>query len=271
MRYVISMLFFLLAPTTQVLAEVQASRDVAYGAHPQQRYDVYHVQGRTDRPLIVMLHGGGWATGSKDNAGVWKAKVGHFVPEGYVFASVETRLLGDGANPLTQANDLAKAVAHLRANASRYGADSNRVILMGHSAGAHVAALVAADTDLRRVTGPLAGVVVLDTGALDLEALMANDPSRIFRKAFGTDPQFWQTASPKAQVSKGAPQFLAICRTRSAHVCAHARAFASTAASKGVRVEVRPTSMNHRQINTQLGRDQRYTTLVSDWISDALR
>lgn len=253
------------------LAEVRAVKDVSYGGHSEQRYDVYFDSLAKGRPLIIMLHGGAWATGAKDNTGVWRAKAAHFVPDGYVFASVETRLLGDGADPLTQAGDLAQAVAHLRANAARYGGDGARVILMGHSAGAHVAALVGADADLRRQAGPLEAVVVLDTGALDLEALMADDPSRVFRRAFGADPRYWNVSSPKAQITPGAPPFLVVCRTRSDHVCAHARDFAAAAAAKGVGVTVLPSAMSHRQINTELGRDPDYTHRVSNWMSEALR
>lgn len=252
-------------------AQISAARDVSYGAHPEQAYDVYFDPEARSAPLIIMLHGGAWAFGNKEAANVWQDKSGYFVPRGYVLVSVETRLLGDGADPRTQAEDLARAVAHIRRNAARWGADPSQVILMGHSAGAHVAALVGADAGLRRITGPLDGVVVLDTGAVDLVALMQNDPRRLLTRAFGTDPNYWAFTSPRERLDRSAPPFLVVCRTTTADVCRHAESFAARAQDLGVPVRVAPSGKSHRGINADVGVDPGYTRAIAGWIETALR
>lgn len=252
-------------------AEISVARDIRYGAHPDHRYDVYFDEAVAGAPVIIMLHGGGWVRGRKEAAGVWRAKSAYFVPRGYVFVSVETRLLDDGADPRAQAEDLARAVAHIRARAASWGGDPGRVILMGHSAGAHVAALVGADPMLRSVSGPLRGVVSLDTAALDLEAVMAGDPPRLFWKAFGEDPDYWEQASPLARLDAGAPPFLAVCRVRGGDVCDHARTFADAAGALGVEVSVMPMRRSHRAINQDLGTDPAYSGRVADWITRVAR
>ncbi|MEO1194735.1 MAG: alpha/beta hydrolase [Pseudomonadota bacterium] len=266
----IGLLVLLLSVAGPAWADITASRDIAYGSHPEQAYDIYFDQSAKDAPMIIMLHGGAWAFGRKEADSVWKDKATYFVPRGYVFASVETRLLGDGADPRRQAEDLARAVAHMRANAARWGADGSQVVLIGHSAGAHVAALVGADRELRRVAGPLAGVVVLDTGTLDLVGLMQNDPRRLFTRAFGRDRAYWAFTSPRERLDSAAPPYLVFCRM-SDDVCGHARHFADRARQLGVGVSVRPTAKSHRAFNADVGRDLRYTAAIERWMEDALR
>lgn len=259
---------FLLSPP--VVAADGISRDVAYGRHEEQRYDVYFDKSTHNAPIIVMLHGGGWSFGRKEARRVWKDKAAHFVPRGYVFVSAETRLIRDGARPHAQAEDLARAVADIRARAADWGGDPSRIILMGHSAGAHIVSLVAADPDLRAITGPIKGVVALDSGALDLVDLMQDDPRRIFFRAFGTDPDYWAEMSPKEQIKRGAPPYLVVCRATGG-VCDRARRFKDTADRLGVPVTLMPSPRSHMAINADLGRAPDYTAMVETWIEDALR
>lgn len=271
MRFLAIVFVFFSLSASAVAQDIRKAANVAYGAHAAQRYDVYTQPERGNAPLLIMLHGGAWRTGSKDAVRVWKAKAAHFVPQGYVFASVDTRLLDDGADPRAQAEDFARAIRHIRQNADRWGADAERVVLMGHSAGAHVAALVASDARLRAVSGRLDGVVVLDSGALDVEALMARNPVRLFRRAFGDTPQGWRDASPVAQLDRHAPLFLVLCRARAEFVCDDANRFAATARGLGVIAQVYPVRKSHRAINADLGTPGRYTERVSTWIAQAVR
>ena len=99
------------------------------------------MRAKTDRaPLVIFVHGGGWKRGDKNNAtGQHKAR--HYVRQGYAFASINYRLVPD-ATVEQQAADVASAVAYLRGNAQRLGIDAKLIVLMGHSAGAHLVALV---------------------------------------------------------------------------------------------------------------------------------
>jgi arylformamidase len=118
--------------------------DVAYGDDALQKFDVYYGAAFRGAPVILMVHGGGWARGDKTNAKVVTNKVAHCVPAGYVFISVNYRLLPE-ADPVQQAVDVAHALAFAQRNAARWGGDPTRFVLMGHSAGAHLVALLASD------------------------------------------------------------------------------------------------------------------------------
>ena len=88
---------------------------------------------------MVYVHGGGWKRGDKSRVG---EKVEFFTGRGWVFVSVNYRLLPEGAHP-ANVNDVARALAWVHDHATDYGGDPDRLFLMGHSAGAHLAALVA--------------------------------------------------------------------------------------------------------------------------------
>jgi acetyl esterase/lipase len=121
--------------------------EVAYGPGPRQRMDVYRALDSTGAPLatpapvVIFVHGGSWHTGSKgDYAWVGKA----LAQQGFTAV-----LPNYGLMPATRfpafVDDVAQAVAHARAHAAAWGGDTTNVVLMGHSAGAHLAALVAYD------------------------------------------------------------------------------------------------------------------------------
>ena len=270
MRLILALLCLLAGSAAP--AEPLQSRGIAYGADSAQRLDVYSDTAHQASPIIVMLHGGGWKRGTKFMPVVWKDKVAWWVPRGYVFVSVETRLLPE-ARPDAQADDFAKAVAFVQKNARKWGGDPSRVVLMGHSAGAHIAALLASDTDLRRRNGvaPLRGAVALDSGALDLEAVMTARHFPLYDDAFGTDPDYWAQVSPLRRMSSDAPPIMAVCSSQRRRVCDEAQDYAGAAARKGVEVTVLPVALSHRQINGNLGEPSDFTSVVSDWIADKVR
>ena len=199
-------------------------QELAYGADPAQQLDVYRAQNATNAPIIVMLHGGGWRTGDKRNANVWQKKATHWVGQGYIFISVNTRLL-PGTHPVDQSRDLAAAMAFVQQNASQIGGDRDRIILMGHSAGAHVAGLLATRNDLQREASVQrwAGTILLDSAVLDVDAVMREYPSRVYRRAFGTAPDYWRVASPIAFLNRQDQPFLIVCSTLRDTPCPAAR------------------------------------------------
>jgi acetyl esterase/lipase len=111
--------------------------DIAYGPDPAQRFDVYVSTQPPARPspapVIFFVHGGAWAFGDKAHRQVIAPKVGHWVEQGYVVISIDYRLL---PTPVAQqAEDVAAALALAQSQASSWGGDPARFILMGHSAG----------------------------------------------------------------------------------------------------------------------------------------
>lgn len=90
-------------------------------------------------PAIVCIHGGGWRKGSKIN----HRKVAQaLAAKGYVTASIDYRLSGEAKFP-AHIHDCKAAVRFLRANAKKYGINADRIGAIGHSAGGHLAALLA--------------------------------------------------------------------------------------------------------------------------------
>lgn len=244
----------------------QVTQNIAYGSEPEQRLDVYRPATGDRLPVIVMMHGGAWTGGSKSSTGVVVNKVGHWLPKGYVFVSVETRLVPK-ADPLQQAGDLAAALAFVQKNAASWGGDASKIVLMGHSAGAHIAALISADRSIGEKAGlkPWAGTVALDSAAYDVTAVM-NQPRhpKLYDTAFGKDPEFWAKVSPTLQIKSGAPPMLLVCSSLRRLSCRQAETFAAKAAGKA---QVLPVALRHGPINSELGEDSGYTRDVDDFLA----
>jgi arylformamidase len=251
------------AAATNLPPDIRVERDLAYGPHPEQRIDVYAPAHAKGAPALLLVHGGGWQIGDKANAGVVENKVAHWVPKGFVIVSVDYRMLPD-ADPKEQAGDAAAALAFAQSKARSWGADPSRFMLMGHSAGAHLASLLAANPEAayRRGAKPWLGTVALDSAAMNVVAIMQASHFPLYDKAFGSDPAYWQAVSPAHQLKGKSPPMLLVCSTRRAVSCAQARAFADKAIATGARVEILPLPLSHGDINAALGSAADYTAKV---------
>jgi len=249
-------------------------RDVPYGSDARQRLDVY-LPAKPAGPVILMVHGGAWAFGDKASPDVVRNKLRHWVDGlGYVLVSTNYRLL-PAAGPLEQAGDVARALALVQKQAPQWGADPKRLVLMGHSAGAHLAMLLHAAPDLAAQAGaqPWRVTVSLDSAAMDVEQLMRAPHARLYDRAFGKDPAYWQAASPYHRVSKpGAPALLMLCsKLRDDDPCGKALHFEKKAAHFGHYMTIWGRDLSHADINRQLGAPGIYTDLVTNWLKDALK
>ncbi len=119
--------------------------DVVYGRVDGQdlKLDIYRPDGGVRmRPAVVLLHGGGWAMGSKGGL-LQRYLAGGLRKAGFVVCSVDYRLAGAGRNHYPAAlDDAQRAVRWLRANTAKYGVDPNRIAAMGDSAGGYLAAML---------------------------------------------------------------------------------------------------------------------------------
>ncbi|MGB5853310.1 MAG: alpha/beta hydrolase [Rhodanobacter sp.] len=246
-----------LPPDTRVV------RDVAYGSDPRQRFDVYVPDHAQQAPVIFMVHGGGWRRGDKGAHGVVQNKIDRWLPRGFVAISVNYRMRPDTA-PLDQARDVARALARAQQQAGQWGVDANAFILMGHSAGAHLVALLAADPALAREQGarPWLGTIALDSAALDVVQIMQGRHPRLYDEAFGAQPSDWLEASPLQQMSGRMVPFLAVCSSQRRQSCARAHAFVRKAKSFGGEALVLEEDLAHGQINAELGQAPDYTDAV---------
>lgn len=255
-----------------------AAQTIAYGNHPLQTLDLTLPRERTGRaPLVLYVHGGGWKRGDKDNAtGSWKAP--HYTGEGYAFASINYRLVPDFTVE-QQAADVAAAVRALIDRADSLGIDRSRIVLMGHSAGAHLVALVGTDEQYLRGAGlsfaDIKGVIPIDGAAYDVPAQMSDGPpvmQATYRQAFGTDPARQRALSPTMQAGlPNAPSFLLLHvqrpdGVRQAEALAAALQSAGTAtAREGFAGE---GLQGHAEINRSLGKhDYPATAVVDRWLA----
>lgn len=260
-------------PAAGLPAGTRVLRDIAYGDDPRQRLDAYLPASSRQAPVIFIVHGGSWAFGDKDHPGLIGNKAAYWLPQGYALVSINYRTLPD-TPPLEQAKDVARALAAAQRLAPSWGADRDRVVLMGHSAGAHLVALLAADPQLARAAGatPARAAVLLDSAAYDVARLMRDRHPRLYDRAFGKDPAGWKDASPYDRLSRQALPMLAVCSTRHAvGACAQARKFSEKAATVGVHVQVLPQALSHMEINRRLGQASDYTTHVDGFLDIMIR
>jgi acetyl esterase/lipase len=248
-------------------AGTRVVRDVPYGADARERMDVYLPQRPSGAPVIFMVHGGGWRTGDKGARTVIENKIARWVPRGFIFISAGYRMLPDAA-PLDQARDVARAIAVAQEKAASWGGDGTKFIVMGHSAGAHLVALLAASSAMPGDAGakPWLGTVLMDSAALDVPRLMKGRHVRLYDDAFGADPAYWTAASPLDILSKGAAPFLAVCSSRSRVSCPASHRFAAKAKSLGVDARVLEENLSHREINERLGAAGGYTEAVESFM-----
>ncbi len=255
-------------------AGVRKIADLPYGSEARQRMDVYlppagALPPGQRAPVIFMVHGGAWRTGDKAMPKVVDHKVARWVARGFVLVSVNYRML-PGTPVAQQAQDVALALAAAQRHANDWGADAGRFILMGHSAGAHLVALINAQpaAALRGGARPWLGAVVLDSAVLDVPQYMAQPHVRLYDEAFGSDPALWRQLSPADQLVAGAPPYQFVCSTeRRDHPCPQAEAMARQVRALGGRASVLPQPLSHGDINGELGLESGYTRAVEAFMA----
>jgi acetyl esterase/lipase len=250
--------------------------EYAYGSESLQKLDFWHPAGSKPAPLIVFVHGGGWKRGDKRNA-TGAAKVEHLIGAGYAFASINYRLV-PSASVEQQAADVAAAVAWLRGNAGRLGLDPSRVVLMGHSAGAHLVALVGTDPRYLAQAGlsprDIRGIIALDGAGYDVARQIAA-AGRFMREtyleAFGSEPARQRALSPTLQAaSPNAPAFLILHIDRD-DGRAQSEALGAALVKAGTPTEVDGVDgtglRGHMELNRSLGSaDAPATAIVDAWL-----
>lgn len=244
-----------------------------YGPDPAQKLEVYLPARPHGAPILVMVHGGAWRFGRPDAASVVDNKVAPWVDErGFVFVSVGYRLVPQ-VDVRTQARDVAGALAEVQKLASGWGADPSGLVLMGHSAGAHLVALLSASPAIARAEGARAwrGSVALDSAALDTEGLMQARHPRLYDQAFGADPALWRDVSPSAQLQQGSVPMLLVCSSvRRDDSCGHSQRFASLVRAASGQAEVLPQALTHLEVNALLGLPSDYTAAVDRFMDQVL-
>ena len=237
-RYLLAIVAVLLIAVTLGIAQDQINRqerrrEMVRGAQPDQRdvhygdaekepwrvLDVYDAEGDGPRPVYLFVHGGGWTIGDKR---VGRTTAQSFLDNGITFVSVGYRLEGKDGDDIPwpgNAEDIAAAIGFVIDHAESLNIDPARVTIAGHSAGAHLVAIVAADASFLNAVGhspdELWSLVAIDGAGYDLAArqrsLEGPMVRRLYAKAFGEDPDVLKAASPLHATQQAAETESAIC------------------------------------------------------------
>jgi arylformamidase len=179
MRFVISFSILVLSSVI-FAAEPRIHRDLAYSEPKEHRrtLDVYTSTQSKNQPIAFWIHGGGWQRGDKSDVA---AKPWAFLDRGFVFVSTNYRFVPN-VTMKDIAGDLAKAIQWTHDHARDYGGDPNTIFVMGHSAGASLAALICTDGSYLKAEGlsltVIKGCVPVDGDAFDVPMQIKTESER---------------------------------------------------------------------------------------------
>ena len=265
----------------------EVKRDIPYAStHERQVLDVYSPPGAKGRPVVFWIHGGGWQTGDKSSV---QLKPKAFTDKGFVFVSTGYRLLPH-VDMATIVRDVAKSIRWVHDHVAEYGGDPDRILVMGHSAGAQLAALVCIDDRYLKAEGLslaiIKGCVPVDGDTFDVPAIIetAETRSRVHglpqakyghRLKFGDDPAKHRDLSAVTHVArdKGIPPFLIMHVAGHPDTTAQAQRLAAALKDAGVPVRLHGArESTHNKLNADIGRpDDPGTKALFEFVDDALK
>jgi len=250
-------------------AGARALMDQSFGSDPAQKLDVYMPANARGAPILMMVHGGAWMVGDKGATKVVANKVSRWLPKGYILVMPNYRMSRSAPKVMDQVDDVARALAWVQQHAPEWGGDPAKVLLMGHSAGAHLVSMLASDRRLASAHGTKTwlGTVALDSAAFDVVEMMEMKHYRFYDRVFGADRGYWQETSPLHRLT-AAPltPMLLVCSTRRPDACPQAKAYAAKASGFGGRASVLPVDLKHADVNGELGLGGDYTAQVEGFL-----
>ena len=274
-----------------LLPDAQAQeikRDIPYVSqgHERQVLDVYSPAGAKNLPVVFWIHGGGWQAGDKSSV---QLKPQVFVEKGFVFVSTNYRLLPNVEIDVIF-RDIAKSIHWVHDHIAEHGGDPKRVLVMGHSAGAQLAALICTDNRYLKEEGltlsMIKGCVPVDGDTYDVPAIIETAETRRrvhgqpppklgHREKFGNTPEKHRDFSAVTHVAKGKniPPFLILHVADHPDNAAQAFRFGAVLKEAGIPDTVfGAKETNHTKINENLGAtDDPSTKAVFDFVGDALK
>lgn len=202
-----ALLLPLLIASSALAATPEVHRDLFYtdARDKLQSLDVYAPPDGKDHPVVVWIHGGGWKKG--DKAGMHQ-KPQAFVDKGFVLVSINYRFIPD-VTLKDMMGDVAKAIRWVHDHAREYRGNPESIIVMGHSAGAHLAALICTDDRYLKAAGvsfaSLRGCVPIDVSAYDLPKRLKDGGSvapETYTAIFGRTDAEHREFSPVYHIAK---------------------------------------------------------------------
>ena len=205
---ILAVLFVVFLASPLLAAEPKVHRDLAYTEpkNERQTLDFYAPAEGVNHPGVVWIHGGGWQGGDKKDV---DRKPQAFVDKGFVFVSINYRLLPNNVTIKQMAGDVAKAIRWTYDHAKDYGGDPGTMFVMGHSAGAQLAALVCTDESYLKAEklslSNIKGCVPVDGDTYDVPLQIQTVEQKradAYRKKFG-DADSQKDLSPVTHVAQG--------------------------------------------------------------------
>jgi arylformamidase len=287
MKILLCVLFLLIAVVSKAGAQ-EVQRNIPYvdSPHERQVLDVYAPTNAKNLPVVFWIHGGGWQAGDKTSV---QLKPQAFVDRGFVFVSTNYRLLPD-FDMGTIVRDIAKSVHWVHDHIGKHGGDPQRLFIMGHSAGAQLAALICIDDRYLKAEGlslkMIKGCVPVDGDTYDVPAIIETAETRRrvhgqppakfgHREKFGNDPEKHRDFSAVTHVAKGKdiPPFLILHVADHPDTTAQAQRLGSVLKEAGIPVTLyggRETT--HNKINADLGLpDDPGSKSLFQFVGDALK
>ena len=242
--------------------------------------DIYYKSSIEEKkPIVIYVHGGGWSIGDKSSQ--IENKVSLFHSLNYVFVSVNYRLspfpyeLNNPDRILfpTHNLDVADAIKWVVDNIDAYGGDSNKIALLGHSAGAHLVALTGTNASFLNNVGlsfaDITAIATIDTEGYDVVSKVQEN-NDLYINAFGTDSALNSQASPILNITNNTsyPNFFVAKRGNENRI-GIANDFISTLEQNGAIVaQVDGSIYSHSEINEAIGLPGE--TLITDALKQFL-
>jgi acetyl esterase len=182
---------------------VKVTKNIAYGSDPRQQLDIYQPPGKSNLPIMVFFHGGGYTRGERDyNPFVHANILTYFARNGFLGINADYRLAPAAPWP-SGGQDVARVVQWVKKNASNYGGNPEHIFLFGHSAGASHVAQYVLDRRFQPGSGPGVEGAILMSGRYVLH-YDPDDPSMTggVMAYFGSDPSRYESRSSASHVNE---------------------------------------------------------------------
>ncbi len=239
------------SPASAAPFEVRPVRNLVYRklyqgedeSRGKNRLDLYLPRGCRSFPVVFFVHGGAWQSGDKDYFGVYSSFAMALARAG-IGAVVPNYRLSPRVQHPEHIKDVAKAFAWTHEHIAQYGGRPDEIFVCGHSAGGHLAALLATDDTYLKAEGlslrAIRGVIAMSG------VYIIPEVNRFFSSIFGDDQKVRKAASPIAHARPDAPPFLILYAERDLPFCDKPVAEAFFQALREQKVEAQLLEVKHR-------------------------
>lgn len=191
--------------------KVKRSKNLVYDQKESLLLDVYSPQKVQDpKEVLVFIHGGNWIHGSKS---IYK-----FFGRGFARKGIVTVVINYRKEKVTTYDTMAMrsamAVKWVKEHIPHYKGDTNKIFITGHSAGAHLASLIAMDQHYFKQLGvknPIKGIILNDAFGMDMHIFLSqsvNTKDTLYYKVFTNKQENWKKASPATYINESTQPFL---------------------------------------------------------------